>query len=384
VSHHHNDDLTPFGDEPVFKALTGPAGAGELAGEAEALAAFRAAGATRPRRRLAAARIGTSGGILIAAFALSGGAAAAAYTGSLPSPVQNVAGDVFGPIGVPFSGHHHHHHHSGGRTVSTSPTSPAPVIGPGAAPVPPPTSSASPSPSPSGRRGHKPGTAATTGHDRRPKPSVSPTVSVSPSPSPSATPTPTPTPTPVAPVPATVTASVSASRVPANAEVVITGQLLTSGGAPVRDHRVALFERLTGQAQGQQAAVTRTDSDGDVTMTVPPITHDVLVGLRTGNGVRSAALRVVEVPTISVAVAAGSTTDAVTVTTNGAQPGDSLALYRREQGRWVQVGSDQLDSSGAADISVPAPKRRPVHYRVALAATRAHAGSGAVFTATQQ
>jgi hypothetical protein len=38
-----DDDLTPWQDEPVLRALTGPGSDDELAGEAEALAAFRAA-----------------------------------------------------------------------------------------------------------------------------------------------------------------------------------------------------------------------------------------------------------------------------------------------------------------------------------------------------
>ena len=100
-----DDDLSPFRDDPVFRALTAPGRPDELAADAEVLAAFRSTNASRPIRRFAA-RIGTSGGVAVVAVALSG-SVAAAYTAALPAPLQQIVHDAAGPIGVPatvFSG----------------------------------------------------------------------------------------------------------------------------------------------------------------------------------------------------------------------------------------------------------------------------------------
>jgi hypothetical protein len=70
-----------------------------LAGEDAAMAAFRAAGPSRRRRRRTI-RLATGATALVAAMAVTGGVAAA-YPTTLPEPVQNAIHTVLGPIGVP-------------------------------------------------------------------------------------------------------------------------------------------------------------------------------------------------------------------------------------------------------------------------------------------
>src|SRR5580704_2075705 len=103
----YDDDLSGFENDPVFRALTGPATDAELSGEAAALAAFRTANGATPHRRFAA-RIGAGGAIVTAVVALTGGVAAAAYSNALPHSVQNFAHTVAGPFGVPQKHVHHH------------------------------------------------------------------------------------------------------------------------------------------------------------------------------------------------------------------------------------------------------------------------------------
>ena len=90
----HDDDLSPWNDDPLVRALRGPGTADELASRDEFMAAFRAAPAARRptpigsgRLRRAGRRLGGGGTAVVAAIALgAGAAAAAAYTQNLPDP----------------------------------------------------------------------------------------------------------------------------------------------------------------------------------------------------------------------------------------------------------------------------------------------------------
>lgn len=96
--------------DEVLAAACAPASPAELAGEAAALAAFRAAGpapvpqgGSRTRwwgghpRRIPASRLAI---VAVAAFGLLGVSGAAAATGSLPGPAQDTARAVLSTVGV--------------------------------------------------------------------------------------------------------------------------------------------------------------------------------------------------------------------------------------------------------------------------------------------
>ena len=153
------------------------------------LAAFRAAVPTRSRRR-SLGRLGVGGVTLGVAVALSGGVAAA-YTASLPAPVQQFAHDIttwLGPVKVPAAHHKKsiHHQVANPQPVVSAPLAPAPATTPtGSA-----TRLGHPKPATSHRAASHP--AAHSQPDAKPTTSPKPAVT----PTPSTTPTPTPTPTP--------------------------------------------------------------------------------------------------------------------------------------------------------------------------------------------
>jgi hypothetical protein len=375
-----DDDLTPFADEPVFAALTGPATSDELAGEAEMLAVFRSAVSKRPRRRLAA-RLGAGGTVFVAStVALSGGVAAAAYSGSFPTSIQSSLHTVASWAGVPAPTHHHPRHHpqtaGGGATpvVTGSTGTSSGLVG---SPAPSTQPTASPS-SGQGLTGSKRRGSPSPGASPSANPSTSPSVSPTPNPTPSLTPTPTPI--VVAPVPASLAVQVSATRVSPNTPLTLSGQLVTASGASVPNHRVSAYQRLTGGGKLQRIGVGTTNDTGDVSFGIPSVTHDVRLLLRAGHGVHSVTVTVSEIPTASVAVTPDGPNDHISISTNGAQPGDTIALLRRAGGQWVPAGAGQLGASGAMSLDVPAPATRPARYRLVLKATSAHAAVTVHFT----
>src|SRR5438309_4954989 len=97
----HRDDLDEWANDPVVRALHADGTAQELAGLDPVLAEFRAAvPSLRPTRRLAH-RLGTGATTVIVAVGLTGGVAAAAYTRTLPGPLQSAMHSLLGPLGVP-------------------------------------------------------------------------------------------------------------------------------------------------------------------------------------------------------------------------------------------------------------------------------------------
>lgn len=368
------DDLTAWQDDPVVRALTGPATDTELAGEEMALAAFRAGAQARSRRRYAG-RLGIGGSALTVAIAFSGGVAAA-YTAVLPTQVQRVANDVAGWAGVPAPApdkpkHHGNKHSSGGSTQQAA----GQPSGSPSVPVAPPT------PTPS--------SAATSHHHvatkPKPKPKPTPTTpasgSSSPPASPSPTPTPTPTPTQTAPVPGSITITVSASKVLVNGRVSVVANLATSSGAPIANHRVWLIERLTGQSTASQIAMGVTGTDGSVVLDAANLTHSARLRVLAGQGVRSAPVLVTVVPTMSASISVQGPNYEVAVTTDGGDPGDIVTLEQRVPGGWEGVTTTQLDSTGGAAFQVPAPDKRAAHYRIVLRRTQAHASVTTRFAA---
>src|SRR5262245_8603692 len=127
------DDLAPWADDDLVRALRAPGTAAELADQEQYVAAFRDAGASTVRSlpRRAAGRLGAGGTAVVVTVALTSGVAAA-YTGHLPDPVQQIAHTVIGaPAPDPATG---------ARTPASSPR--------GGAVAPPSASASSSSPSP--------------------------------------------------------------------------------------------------------------------------------------------------------------------------------------------------------------------------------------------
>ena len=368
------DDLAPWQDTPLVQALTSAASADELAGQGVALAAFRASTSAR-RRRGVVRFLGTGATSVALLGVVGGGVAAAAYTRSLPSPVQSFAHDVFGPIGVPAPVHHKSHkRHGGTLAAGTTHASPPPSLVPAAGVVP----GNSPTPQPSA----DPSTAPDDAVGKHPVVEATPSLSASALPSVSASATPTPSPTGPAGDPSTWTISATASGqvVPVHGDVQVNGTLLDADGQPVADHRVVVRSHVPGITGWDRAAIRRTDSNGHVDASLDDLRDNRVVVLGAGNGVHSDPLRIVVKPALSVSESpsADGTSYIVTVSADGGDPGDMLTLLRRSPSGWTQIGQAQLDASSSASFSVPVPDRRQA-YVVRLHATRQHGAADTRF-----
>jgi hypothetical protein len=377
----HDDDLEMWDDDPLVRALRAPGTPSELAGEAEALAGFRSAVPRRSRRRLAR-RMGTGAGTFAVAVALSGGVAAA-YTHTLPDPVQRVAHTWFGGIGVgaPTAGRATTGH--SGRAHSSSHGS-----GGAVAPVDHPSSPSAPSTS----TPHSAVPTPATGADAAPggsKPAAHPSASAGSKaptgPAPVTPPKPTPTasrPSQPRLVPAAMTGSVSAQRIAAASSVTMSGRLTTSSGAAVPDRRVVVQSRPAGAHQRwSPVATTTTDSDGDVTIGVPGLSRTTRLRLRAPRGVHSAVATVVVVPALQASVSRAGDQYDVTVTSTGLQQGDTLVVARRLRGRHTVVDRVTVDSAGDASFTVGVPPKRDVTFHVLAHRSAAHAAAVATFVA---
>ena len=362
-----DDDLSPFRDDPVFQALTGPGTPDELAGEAEAIAAFRASTQTQPRRRTAA-RVAASGTAAVVVLGLSGGVAAA-YTAHLPESAQQTLHDAFGSIGIPAP--HPHHHKSGAAATPITSPAPAPVpVQSSAQPQPHATSSAgageSESPAP---------TETSTLPVALPTPTVTPTATASTS----ASPTPTPTQTRTGPFRgATLAITATDAKVMFGGSVTVTGRLVAADSSPIADRKVWLRYRATGTPGWSHLGPQLTATDGTAAFTVPDVQHSLKIVLHAGHHVRSAVTRVAVVPVITVRVspiAAGSTSTVISISVAGAQPGD-VVVIRADGGRQSGRQGGQrvtLDGSLSATAAVPVSQTQAIHYRAFMPRTRAHA-----------
>ena len=364
----HND-LDRFSDDPVVRALQAPGSATELAGIDGVLAEFRAA-ASRPTRR-AIWHAGTGATLAVAAVALTGGVAAAAYTSALPAPLQSAVHGVLGSLGVPSGDDTRRttnlvlpgparpapHHlqdgaaHLGASTVTTAGHSTS-VVTPKAA------------------------TAAAPKLQGAPAGGVAPTDAPAASPSPSSSATPPPQ-------PASLTAATARTRVPFGDGVDVHGRLLAADGRPVPGHRVYLLDRPAGVQQWQRVASGRTHSDGSVTLHTPALARNVQVRLVTPQGLASTTTSIVVIPKVSIATSrsADGRHIIVKVTINGAENGDTVALAKRSANGWTRVSAKQLGSGDGVTFTVPVPASQ-VHYRVRLVATSAHADGYGFFTAS--
>jgi hypothetical protein len=372
---HRDDDLSPFREDPVVRALTGPASEAELAEEADALAAYRSAVPTAPKRRRSVARVATGGTVAALTIAVSGGVAAA-YTGNLPDSWQRTVHDkVPSSWGVPDAPEE--------TPVARSPQpQPTPTVAP---PTPTQTQTATPTPS-STAATPKPTTprASEAGSTPTPIPTGSAPAGIpttSPTPTEADTPTPTPTPSSTDKPRPPATGELQMSVVPGNrvtvgTQLTVHGTLTSRDGSPVANRRVELVARVAGDARHRIGA-GRTDSSGRVTISGPSAQRNVHLVLRAGRHLHSKVQRVVVVPIIHVQVpptAPGATSAVVTMSVTGGQPGDTVIVRSASGSKRVT-----LNGSAAASFTVPVSPSQTLHYRVVVLHTKAHAAHSLAF-----
>src|SRR5205085_2773753 len=103
-----HDDLAGWADDDLVRALRAPGTEAELADEGQYVAAFRSAQGSTSVRSLphrTVGRLGAGGTAVVLTVALTSGMAAA-YTGHLPDPLQQIAHRVIGaPAPVTGAGH---------------------------------------------------------------------------------------------------------------------------------------------------------------------------------------------------------------------------------------------------------------------------------------
>jgi hypothetical protein len=361
------DDLAPWVDDDLVRALRAPGTATELADQEHYVAAYRGAGRSSVRSlpRRAAGRLGAGGTAVVVTVALTSGVAAA-YTGHLPDPVQQIAHAVM-PFGAPapdLDGRHHSgtSGRKGGAvaTGSASPDQPASTD---------PTSSASGDPtspvSTSSSTGpDSPGSSAPAGRPGTPGTNPS---------SPAADPSPGTTTSPATSsggAASSMSMSGPAHRVGLGQAATLTGLVTDSTGAPLPDHTVVL--QVRGPEHWRPLVETTTDATGLASATTPAITHSARFRWKADRGVTSAPWLLRMVPIVTLSADVGGTTTTVTTTAQGSAPGDRLQLFRHIAGRTRLVRRARLDSTGSLQIAVATPRRRAT-YVVRLLGTKRHA-----------
>lgn len=356
------DDLAEWADDPFVRALRAPGSSSELGEEEEYAAAFRAEGPRArvvPLPRRLAGRLG-AGGAVIAAVALTGGVAAA-LTGNLPEPVQQIAHSVLGaPAPEP---------EDPSRAPRPAESSPAGS----------PSGTASAAVTPSGRpsRSSAPGRGAEA--TAPPGPGASATDSASPEPSESPSTGQSAEPTPVPVTVSAVSMTSSAHLTPYGGSLTLGGQATTAAGEPAAGVPVALLAN-TGSGWHRLARVTSDDS-GAVSASTGPITGRARYRWRTRPHVLSGTWRVKVQATLTGSSTSTDTTTVITADPVGAAPGDAVQLITRVRRQPTVVATTTVDSSGRASFEFPTPKRRHA-FVVHLVATRDHTGARARVTVT--
>jgi hypothetical protein len=319
------------GLDQLIRALTVEGHPRELAGRDAALIAFRAAQARPPKRaRLPlphfSARLSAVAAALVVAFA---GLTAAAYAQALPAPMQQIAYNLFAPLGVPSS-----HSAPGG--------SPNPVPG-----------SASGGPSANGN-------APTS-------PSASSSASAS-------CPCPAKTTRPAIKGSA-LALSAARQQLPANGWDVFTGKLTYHGRAEA-GVRIRLLEQVAGGTGWRQVGNGVTGGRGGVRINVPHVTRNATFRLASRNGVGSATVTVTVIPRVLLWRApAQPGTDKLVVAAHFGDPGDVVTLEELSSGTWQSVTTRTLDSTHQASFARSAAQAGGHYYRVLLQATGTHGAS---------
>jgi hypothetical protein len=296
----------PAGHGPVAPVLPGP-GAPVLPGPG-------APGSRRPGR-------GRRVGLMAAAVTLAAAAgfAVAAYTESLPAPLQHAAFQAFGFVGVPSG-----HHSAPGASASHSPGH--------------------------GRHGsHQPGPSQ-------------PGASASPQPSASG----------AAPAGLRLSITSSSARIPAGEDDTFTGQLSTHAG-PVANVGLTLLERVAGQPNWVLAGNATTGSNGSGAVTATDLTRNAAFRLRSADGALSRPVVVIVAPPVTASLSAGSGAHTATVGVSSplANPGDRVMLQIKSGATWMSVQTVRLNNGDQASFLIRIrPKLRM--YRVVLLPTALH------------
>ncbi len=346
------DGFDEYAGEPWLEALRAPGSEAELSGETQAVSAFRKAAASPRRRHFG--RLGAGGTAVVTVVALSSGVAAAAYTQSLPEPVQRWAHDMLGEVGVPPVDEP--------RVRRTEPEAAADeevtLDPPSSTPSDQPSQPADPSPS--------------SGEDRPGRADPSPTAPVTPTPtqgsspssSPTTAPSSTPTVTPTPPRPR-LTASADSRVVTAGEQALVAGTVADRDGLPLADVEVTLYARTRTQPWTAVGGGV-SDADGAVSMSAS-IAENTSLRLRADRGRPSEPVRVRSRPT----VVASADVTGIIATTSGAMAGDTVELLRVKPRRLVLEQTAVLGESGQVTFAVE-PGKRSRAYVVRVLRTPRH------------
>jgi hypothetical protein len=335
--------------------LRAPGTATELQDEERYLAMFREANGapTPPVRSLPrrVGRLGAGGTAVVVTVALTSGVAAA-YTGHLPDPVQELAHSVIGAP-APDSGPAHHRARASAQPGAT--LTPRPSSSPASSPGVPSAGSATPTAG-----------AVSGSHPTSPdRGTAGPSGSPSPSPSSSGS---------ASAVPSALTLSATTHRVAVGEGVTFTGQLVDVDGAALPDHPAVL--QVRGPQRWRPVAETTTDDAGTATVTTPPLPRSAVFRWHTDHRVHSTAWLVQLVPSITASARADASGTSIAATTAGARVGDRAQLFKRTDHGLVLVRRGRLDTVGGVTFPVVTPRHRTA-YVVRLPATQRHAGARA-------
>ena len=282
----------------------------------------------RAPRRLAAVTV---------SLAAAAGLAVAAYTSTLPAPIQHAAYQVLRFAGVPDTrngaagalgaSHRTGHQHGHGAP------------GTGAGSVPSQGASGQPGASPSASGG-VPGAGQ-----------------------------------------AGLSVAASSDRITSGGSDTFTGQL-SGASQVVAGVRLSLEQRVAGQRTWRVAGSGVTGTTGRATVTASGLTQNAwfrFAGQVTASGqsgVLSQQVAVIVVPPLSVRVAAGpgGRGDVLTASSPFASPGDVVVLEQWSGGRWHNVQAHSLNGSRQVSFMVRAPAK-PQQYRAVLLGTVAHGTS---------
>ncbi|MGC4112889.1 MAG: hypothetical protein QM747_21225 [Nocardioides sp.] len=358
------DDLAPWADDDLVRALRAPGTTTELADQEQYVAAFRQAGRSNVRSlpRRAVGRLGAGGTAVVVTVALTSGVAAA-YTGHLPDPVQRIAHHVIGAPSpeAPGRGHPEASHGRQGPDGTSS-------DGPSG------TSSTAPNGTPS--------SGATSG--ATPSAGTSPTAgghSGAPGNGPSQSPgSPSTGPTTGAPTPATsggaaaaaMTMSAPSHRVGFEQGATLSGLVTDASGTALPAHLVVL--QVRGPRHWRPVEEVTSDDAGVATATTPAIAQSGRYRWHAGPGVHSTPWLLRMVPVVTMSAQVGGSTTTLTPTAQGSRPGDRIRILRHTAGRTVPIRRARLDSTGSTTLSVLTPRRRAA-YVVVLLPTKRHAGA---------
>jgi hypothetical protein len=350
------DDLAGWADDDLVRALRAPGTATELADQEQYVAAFREAGGSNVRSltRRAAGRFGAGGTAVVVTVALTSGVAAA-FTGNLPDPVQQVAHSVIGAPAPDSTGHRHDDasgsHHRGG----TPPADPGTTSSTNPASAPPSGEPTSTTPS---AGDHPTGTGPdddTTPSDQPSSGETSPATSSGGSAS-------------------AMTMSAPTHRVGWGETLALTGLVTDASGAPLSGQPVVL--QVRGPRHWRIAVETTTDTSGLASATTPAVTRTARFRWKADRGISSSRWLVRMVPTLSLSADVGGSRTTLSLGSAGTRAGDRFQVFRHLAGRTALVRRGQVDATGSATLSVITPRRHAA-YAVRLLPTKLHAANRA-------